>query len=91
MAKREEFIAELKTSSNLELLMKDNNASYIVWLEEKNKDLINVLKCVRALDLPYQEGRIILEKNGFDFSERYDKPAIKFVSELIDGALKEDS
>ena len=57
--------------------------------EEKIEQLKTALKCVQALELPFKDGLPILEKAGFDYFNRFEYPATKFVSDLVDKAVKE--
>ena len=45
MTLREEFIASLNVTSDLDLLMQNNNSAYIDWLENKIRVNVEKTKC----------------------------------------------
>jgi hypothetical protein len=51
------------------------------------KECIKALECVEALDLPTTQGSALLKHHGWSFSDRFEQPATKFVSQKVEGAL----
>jgi len=52
---REQFLQTLNPTSSVDLLMKDNNASYIKWLEEKVSNIIDPNPKSCALYVDYRQ------------------------------------
>ncbi len=57
--------------------------------KEKIELLRKALKATMALDLPHGEGRVMLASCGFDYSDRFNYPATRFVLWLQLKAIKE--
>lgn len=52
--------------------------------KDTQQRLIIAVKCAIALDMPYQEGRRILQSYGYDSAEL---PASEFVNKLLQAAI----
>lgn len=57
-------------------------------MKDNVKKLIAAVECSMALDMPHAEGLAILQSHGFDFDNRFNLPATKFVKNLQEEALK---
>ena len=72
------------------ILVEDHECSNIdSSKEEKIEQLKIALRCVQALEMKFEKGIEILKEAGFDYSNRFDYPATKFVSDMVDKAVKE--
>lgn len=47
------------------------------------KEIENALECSVALDIPWAEGRSILQKHGYDYSNRFELSPTEFVADKI--------
>lgn len=50
-------------------------------------ELLEALECEEALGLPLNEGKAILERCGWDYSNRFDLPATEFVERKRKAAI----
>lgn len=78
-----------------------NNGWYIATIENKDTEedeanacliaaapeLLEALQCTQALDMPHGEGKDILEKAGFDYSNRFEFSATAFANEKARAAI----
>lgn len=56
-------------------------------LEEAAPDLLAAAECEEALDLPWEEGRPILESHGWSYDQRFELPASEFVMKMRRAAI----
>lgn len=48
---------------------------------------IAAIKCAQALDMPFAQGKTILESYGWNYANRFNYPATQFVKDLQKKAL----
>ena len=56
-------------------------------LQDINEELLAALECVQALDMPRLAGEDLLIDHGFDYENRFDLPATKFVQQRVKAAI----